>query len=114
MIVRHNVQSGVDEVVSTNAALPGDFYQNVQSLDMTPDGRFITFVGNMGRAFSLLQGDHDPGPFAQVAMKRAVGAEVQVPVSFKMSRRHHTFAKDVLILVAWPRNATGRPMGSDE
>jgi hypothetical protein len=40
------VQSGVDEVVSTNAALPGDFYQNVQSLDMTPDGRFITFVGN--------------------------------------------------------------------
>ncbi|MDR3378507.1 MAG: hypothetical protein P4M10_07465, partial [Verrucomicrobiae bacterium] len=46
MIVRHNVQSGVDEVVSTNAALPGDFYQNVQALDMTPDGRFITFVGN--------------------------------------------------------------------
>ena len=46
IIVRHNVQSGVDEVVSTNAALPGGYYQNVQSLDMTPDGRFIIFIGN--------------------------------------------------------------------
>ena len=71
MIVRHNVQSGVDQVVSTNAALPGDFYQNVQSLDMTPDGRFITFVGNMGRAFSLLQGDHDPGPLAEWRLDKA-------------------------------------------
>jgi Tol biopolymer transport system component len=46
LFLRHNLQTGAEDFVSTNAALPGDYYQNVQSLDMTPDGRFIAFVSN--------------------------------------------------------------------
>ena len=52
VIMRHNLQTGADDLVAANGALPADFYKYVQTLDMTPDGRFITFVGitNSGSA----------------------------------------------------------------
>ena len=46
IIFRHNLQSGADDLVSSNAARPADFYKYIQLLDMTPDGRFIAYVAN--------------------------------------------------------------------
>jgi hypothetical protein len=58
IILRHNVQTGADDLVCSNAALPTDFYKNIQTLDMTPDGRFIAFVGvtNSGSCLLLWDG----------------------------------------------------------
>jgi Tol biopolymer transport system component len=47
-ILRYNLQGGGVDIVSTNA-LASVSYKNLQSLDMTPDGRFITFVGDLSR-----------------------------------------------------------------
>jgi Tol biopolymer transport system component len=46
MIFRFDVASGTTAVVHTNAAALREPYQEIQSLSMTPDGRFIAFVGN--------------------------------------------------------------------
>lgn len=42
LILRHNLQSGITEVIHTNAAVV------TTGPDMTPDGRFVAFVGNVG------------------------------------------------------------------
>ncbi len=44
IIFRHNLQSGADDLVSSNAARPTDFYKYIQLLDITPDGKSIAFV----------------------------------------------------------------------
>jgi len=47
LILRHNCQSGVTDVVNTNAnVIYGTDYEERRNLDMTPDGRFVAFVGN--------------------------------------------------------------------
>jgi hypothetical protein len=43
VILRYNMQTGVTDLITTNAnGLTGD-YDEVRNLDMTPDGRFIVF-----------------------------------------------------------------------
>ena len=46
LILRYNAASGVTDLVYTNAAVATAGYEDIQSLDMTPDGRFIAFVAN--------------------------------------------------------------------
>jgi hypothetical protein len=49
-ILRYNVQTGLTDIVNTNAYVdPFLLCDNEASLDMTPDGRFIAYVGNTGR-----------------------------------------------------------------
>jgi Tol biopolymer transport system component len=47
-ILRYNLQSGVTDLVHTNANLlsPASARENVSSLDMSPDGRFVAFIAN--------------------------------------------------------------------
>lgn len=45
-VFRHNMAAGTDELVSSNAVPPDEDYRSAQTLDMTPDGRFITFIAN--------------------------------------------------------------------
>jgi hypothetical protein len=44
-IVRHHLQTGLDDLVTMNAVPPSGNYKDAQVLDMTPDGRFVTFLG---------------------------------------------------------------------
>ena len=43
-ILRHHVQTGLDDLVASNAVIP-TMYDRVETLDMTPDGRFVAFIG---------------------------------------------------------------------
>ncbi len=45
-VFRHNIGAGTDELISSNAAPPEEDYRSTQTLDMTPDGRFITFIAS--------------------------------------------------------------------
>jgi hypothetical protein len=44
-ILRFNLLSGSTDVVSTNAYAPPQPVEEINNLDMTPDGRFIAFIG---------------------------------------------------------------------
>jgi len=46
LILRYSVASGTTQIIYTNAAVPSTLYENVHSLEMTPDGRFVTFIAN--------------------------------------------------------------------
>lgn len=46
IILRYQVASGVTDLVHTNAEVQTASYEDVDSLDMTPDGRFIAFIAN--------------------------------------------------------------------
>lgn len=50
LIVRCQVTNGTTAVVSTNGMWMPD-YENWRNLDMTPDGRFVTFVGDTNGGF---------------------------------------------------------------
>ncbi len=44
--LRHDMQAGITEVVHADARVSATF-ETAEDLDMTPDGRFIAFVGNV-------------------------------------------------------------------
>ncbi len=46
LILRYNLQTGLTDLVNTNANVPTAAYEDIRSLDMTPDGRFIAFIAN--------------------------------------------------------------------
>jgi Tol biopolymer transport system component len=53
VVQRYNRQTGLTDMVSTNAFVqPFLLCENLASLDMTSDGRFIAYVGNAGRVGS--------------------------------------------------------------
>ena len=56
-IFRHNLQTGADDVVTTNSILapPG------QSFDMSPDGRFIAFILNTTNGTTVIRWDGQTG-----------------------------------------------------
>jgi Tol biopolymer transport system component len=43
-IVRYELATGISRLVHTNAVVPVGPYENLRSLDLTPDGRFLAFV----------------------------------------------------------------------
>lgn len=43
IILRHHVQTGMDDLVASNA-IPSISYKNADLLDITPDGRFVAFI----------------------------------------------------------------------
>ena len=46
VVLRYNLQTGLTDLVNTNAAGIVSDYPSVRGLDMTPDGRFIAFIAN--------------------------------------------------------------------
>ena len=47
LVLRHNLETAVTDVVHTNATIFGSTaFEETRSLDMTPDGRFVSFVAN--------------------------------------------------------------------
>jgi Tol biopolymer transport system component len=46
LIFRYNLGTGTTDLVHTNAAVDGLVYEDIRSLDMTPDGRYIAFLAN--------------------------------------------------------------------
>src|ERR1039457_1626637 len=46
LILRYNLQTGLTDLANTNASVTTGAYEDIRSLDMTPDGRFITFIAN--------------------------------------------------------------------
>ena len=46
MILRYNLPTGMTDLVHTNANVPQTPYEDISTLDMTPDGQFIAFVAN--------------------------------------------------------------------
>jgi hypothetical protein len=47
-ILRYNMQSGLTDIVSRNANVPFTRLEHIRSLDISPDGQFVAFVGNVG------------------------------------------------------------------
>lgn len=47
IILRYSLTTGLTDVVHTNAYVPLTSFENIQNLDMTPDGRFIALVANV-------------------------------------------------------------------
>lgn len=45
-ILRYSLDSGQTDVVETNAAVATALYEDIRSLEITPDGRFIAFIAN--------------------------------------------------------------------
>ena len=48
IVLRYQRQTGSTDLICTNAYVPLTDFQAVHSLDMTPDGRFIAFLANVG------------------------------------------------------------------
>jgi len=46
VVLRYNLGSGLTDIVNTNACIQSAHVEDIRGLDITPDGRFITFVGN--------------------------------------------------------------------
>lgn len=46
LILRYNLASGVTELAFTNAWVPLNPFENIAALNISPDGRFVVFVGN--------------------------------------------------------------------
>jgi hypothetical protein len=44
VVLRYSVQSGLTDIVNTNATVRPGVPEDIRSLEMTPDGRFIAFV----------------------------------------------------------------------
>lgn len=45
--LRHNLLSGITDIVHTNAHMPLLPFEEIHNLDMTPNGRFIAFAANV-------------------------------------------------------------------
>jgi Tol biopolymer transport system component len=45
--LRYSQQTGLTDLIHTNAVVPLTSFENIHNLDMTPDGRFITFAANV-------------------------------------------------------------------
>ena len=52
-IIRFKVNSGRSDLISTNATVQNAAYEDIRSLDITPDGRSITFVANTNSGTSF-------------------------------------------------------------
>jgi len=48
VVLRYDLQTGLKDIVHTNANVALEPYENIHNLDMTPDGRFIVFTANVG------------------------------------------------------------------
>ncbi len=48
IILRYNIQTGLSDVICSNAAVLVESFETIHNLDMTPDGRFITYAANIG------------------------------------------------------------------
>jgi hypothetical protein len=48
VVLRYNRQSGLTDVICSNAAVPLMTLENMHNLDMTPDGRLVACVVNVG------------------------------------------------------------------
>jgi Tol biopolymer transport system component len=48
IILRYDVPSNSIDVICTNAAVPVGNFEDIHSLDMTPDGRFVAYVATVG------------------------------------------------------------------
>jgi len=46
IILRYNLDSGFTDIVDTNAAVPTGAVEDIRTLAMTPDGRFIAYLAN--------------------------------------------------------------------
>ena len=46
VVLRYNLSSGLTDVVNTNANAPACAYQDMRTIDMSPDGRFVASVAN--------------------------------------------------------------------
>jgi Tol biopolymer transport system component len=46
IVLRYNLETGLTDIVSTNAAVLSGQPEDIQTLAMTPDGRFIAFTAN--------------------------------------------------------------------
>ena len=46
VVLRYNLSSGQTDVVNTNANAPVGLYQDMRTIDMSPDGRFVASVAN--------------------------------------------------------------------
>jgi len=46
VVLRYNQLSGITDIIHTNASFPSLLPEDIHNLDMTPDGRFVTYVAN--------------------------------------------------------------------
>ena len=89
IVLRYSLQTGLTDIINTNANVPQLSFELVHDLSMTPDGRFVAYVA---RKF------HDQVPFI-VGTRKPELTRWSVPyVQHHSGHRHLRFAGD---LVEW-------------
>ncbi|HTR40196.1 MAG TPA: hypothetical protein VMH87_01095, partial [Pseudomonadales bacterium] len=72
-ILRYHVLSGITDLIATNAYVPSVQYEDINTLDITPDGRFVAFEAgtNIGSAsgFFINLWDGQSGTLSLVSQK---------------------------------------------
>jgi hypothetical protein len=48
VVLRYNLSTGLTDVVNTNASAPAGLYEDMRTIDLSPDGRFVASVANNG------------------------------------------------------------------
>jgi Tol biopolymer transport system component len=48
VVLRYNLSSGLTDIVNTNANAPVGAYEDIRTIDLSPDGRFVASVANNG------------------------------------------------------------------
>jgi hypothetical protein len=67
LIFRHNIQTGDDDVIASNA-IPTPYFRTTDILDMTPDGRFVAFIGANGGTTGVYVWDAQTASTTQVSI----------------------------------------------
>lgn len=52
LLLRYNIAAGTTEVIHTNVFVPRVRYEEIQNIDVTPDGRFVAFVANTNGVYA--------------------------------------------------------------
>jgi Tol biopolymer transport system component len=49
VVLRYDCRQGETDVIGTNANVPGTTFEGIENLAMTPDGRFVVYLANIGK-----------------------------------------------------------------
>jgi Tol biopolymer transport system component len=102
VILRHHVQTGLDDLVASNGVIPFN-YDRASTLDMTPDGRFMVFVGatNGGAGVFVWDGQSGTTVLASADTNGAAPAKLDCDFpAISTDGRYVVFVSDATTLTA--------------
>ena len=81
IILRHHVATGLDDLVASNGVIPF-IYDRASTLDMTPDGRFIAFIGATNSGAGVFVWDGQSGTTVLASADKNGGTPTRADCDF--------------------------------